>query len=588
MGFETTAPREVLPHQTVLTMFEAAPNMDAGVADSIIEDLDNGLPIANSLVVTELISEFESAEPVDTLRAVTLLGSSSRTMTRLLAASTGVFERYRVWEHTQAALYRFDEDPPGEDFDPTGRKVVRTTLLLMDLGKPIALAITGSKDDQGEYNLPVGHNVLESVSDGVLDQDDKQTIELLMSHDLIGRAVRGKIPLEDAVAQLGELREQCPEKHRAQFDAYARAIYLADATSYTWFAKYKDTGGNVHRSLPSLNIFFRRRPGGVSFRQDRKQRILDTLTSEALDTDENEIWEQIASPSELVGWHTVAGALGRVVRRGMEDKEERPYRVRAIDAFMSHIPPLQLEHVASPEIERLHAEAGFWHGAGRFRYSDGEVIDVLSAITESGAVRAHLDAFDVVTGPMEIISLSRARMYARAYADMFRFQPGTDVRYGDSQFWGSVYLTDTIIQSLIENKVWTLEGYRTMMDHVGENKLRDWCAKFTSAEVKSTTQLYRAGSDIPGNHPILFGIRPGSFAPVATSQAVALHEVRTRESLNLPGGDITHLEVPLAHLEEDTEVLKSAGFDLPVVAIEDAERHLARTAFSALVLGRAA
>lgn len=296
-------------------------------------------------------------------------------------------------------------------------------------------------------------------------------------------------------------------------------------------------------------------------------------------------WGQIGTAREFFRLRNVAGLAGRAVRLALEQDKTAPHYVQAIDKAMGRLAALNtLESKQDPVIANIYNDVCTWHGTGRFQYRQGQQIDILENIARQGQISTHHDTFDI-TRPMSSVSLGRSRMYARTYADLYRYKPDDRDRHGSSLFWGWMFLTDTMFEAALETKLWTPSGYRKIRTHFGENRLLNWCDRLTKQASNNVLDIYRKGSDIEGNHPIIFGIKEGSFVPASTSRLIAVHEVRSEAPLTL-ANHVTHVEAPRAHLDEVSDTLMAYGHELPVISLEDAERYVSALPFSALLTGR--
>jgi len=78
-----------------------------------------------------------------------------------------------------------------------------------------------------------------------------------------------------------------------------------------------------------------------------------------------------------------------------------------------------------PTIEGLYGQTYLWHGTGRYQYRDGEIIDVLAKIVNTGGLVPSEDSFDPM-GPTKSVSTSPVRIYAD-------FMPGFILKKGNNQ-----------------------------------------------------------------------------------------------------------------------------------------------------------
>jgi hypothetical protein len=214
----------------------------------------------------------------------------------------------------------------------------------------------------------------------------------------------------------------------------------------------------------------------------------------------------------------------------------------------------------------------YWHGTGRYQYRGETTIDVLQSIADKGQILPNYDTFDI-TRPMDSVSLARARIYGRAYADMHGRGANEQERYGNSLFWACAFLGSVAVEACKETKVWSPKGYGLMISHLRETSAVDWYKKITRALEPSVIYAYGNGSDIDNNYPMLFGVK--AIETTEVSQTVSLHEVRSEQPLDI-SSDITHVEVPRDKIDETKRVLGGVA----IRAIEDGERIAAQYTFS--------
>jgi DNA-binding XRE family transcriptional regulator len=275
---------------------------------------------------------------------------------------------------------------------------------------------------------------------------------------------------------------------------------------------------------------------------------------------------------------------GHMVRKAIQREEAgTPSSLKNIaDSILSsRISDLEpLEPAKYQEVGTLTQAANLWHGTGRYQYHpSGQIVDVLDNIARAGRIQTNYDRYDVETGPMDSISLARARMYGRAYADMHNNNSEGErpERHGSAIFWASVFVGDWALAFAREQG-----GYRNARDRMKEAGSDHWHAKINSRHLGIRADFVK-GSDITGNYPILFGVE--GVVPAKTSGAFALHEVRTCQPIEITT-QITHAEVPRAKVGETQDKFAEYGLSkTPIMAIEDGERYAASQNFSGL-LGR--
>lgn len=253
------------------------------------------------------------------------------------------------------------------------------------------------------------------------------------------------------------------------------------------------------------------------------------------------------------------------------------------------------------EIEELYVNAAYWHGTGRKQYKDGQVIDLLNSIVNEGGLTPHNDPFDAKTGIVSMISLSDRRMYAGGYARM-HIPKSERLRYEymSDKFWG-IFLKLTAREVIgrtnldhikkIGIHAWThlkeggnLSTLATLALNLKKNG-RKWVSRITKEEVKKPiTELFTIHSDIPGNYPILIGVKDGIFTPSQTANYISKYETRANTAIPING--FTHIEVPLAHIQKTQDYLNQRGVGkLPVVAMELGEIHSSQFSPQQLIQG---
>jgi len=270
-----------LPHSALSGPRELSPNFASDVLRCLATDealVENG-------ALDALIQDFALPQSPDTYQVVCELADVSPTLATLLGGRTGVREGYRLHEHTQAVMNGFEADYAKNFPDPDELKLLRTTLLLQDIGKSLCIAHCGKRQEQARYNAAVMGNLFSAVSEDVLGQDEREAIRLLLGHDVLGGTLKGYkgIPEEEAAAYLSTTEQIFPEKYRARYRHLAQAVYMSDVTAYTSFRSYvaSETGQTIS-CLPSLNeackVFELGTERQVQFIDPSKQAILGRLT----------------------------------------------------------------------------------------------------------------------------------------------------------------------------------------------------------------------------------------------------------------------------------------------------------------------
>jgi hypothetical protein len=227
------------------------------------------------------------------------------------------------------------------------------------------------------------------------------------------------------------------------------------------------------------------------------------------------------------------------------------------------------------KVEATVKQTEYWHGTGRYQYRDSKVVDVLKGMIEQGGLLPQRDDIDLV-GAMESVSLARSRTYARAYADIHENGEKGE-RHGSALLWSAAFIGPLALKIAQEEKVWRSENRQRVKNHFATSNSARWYEKVRQ-EPTGTLGIFAKGSDIEDNYPILFGIKEGIVTPTKTSESVAIHEVRSTEPVGFNG--LTHIEVPASRVLETQAMLTEAGYEVPVMAIEDFEAYAARQSFT--------
>lgn len=249
------------------------------------------------------------------------------------------------------------------------------------------------------------------------------------------------------------------------------------------------------------------------------------------------------------------------------------------------------------EVEELYSKVRYWHGTGRKQYRDGQVADVLERMVKDGGLIPHRDPFDTRSGAGQTVSLSNRRMYSGGYAKMHLVVgENLEYEYMSSEFWG-IFLENTIREAMGRNKWETaLKAGKILWSHLKERKnpaylfniaksARRWASKVTKEPYSEPmSKVFTVHSDIPGNYPILVGVKDGAFTPTQTAEFISLYE--TRSTTAIPFSGFTHIEVPQAHIQETQDYLNQRGIEnLPIIAMELGEVHSSQFSPQQLIEG---
>jgi hypothetical protein len=180
-------------------------------------------------------------EKVNPLKLIEFMAECSPAVGRLMSAGVGVWEGYRLHEHTQAVLgqyerYTAERLGEGEDHKLV-HGLVRTALLLQDIGKPLAVTLA-SKAEQKAYNMEIASSILSSTP---LKPKVQSLIIDLIGQDYIGTAI--KTGNEQKIHEIGPKITAFTDKHKdtlAPKDVYEimKVLYICDASAYTSKARY--------------------------------------------------------------------------------------------------------------------------------------------------------------------------------------------------------------------------------------------------------------------------------------------------------------------------------------------------------------
>ena len=264
----------------------------------------------------------------------------------------------------------------------------------------------------------------------------------------------------------------------------------------------------------------------------------------------------------------------------------RPF-IRALDMWARRhiVGKVVLSDFTSDErqhyISTVH-KTTLWHGTGRLQYSNGKVVDVLQNILATGAIRPTQDAYAIFSGGkiMHSISLTGLRIIARCYADTHGKGYREPNRYGDALTWTSYHY------GLFYARLYTLHYRRVKQYYKAWHRLthdqnghNTW-GKKSNQSAQDVWDIFGLGSDIPGNYPIIFGIKEIKDS-TPLSSVFRDYEVRTEKDIDVHC--ITHLEVPLSDIKQTEELLAKYSVKLPVLPIELGERIASQMPFSKLL-----
>lgn len=225
-------------------------------AQGLLAGLESGEFSIDEEAIRDLFAKL-SKRNIDPYDIVQSFAGSSTEMNRLMSAGVGVWEGYRLHEHTQAVLGRLEAfiDINGEldEQDDSMQTVafLRLASLLQDIGKPIAVSVS-DKSEQLDYNARIGESIASKLP---ISSELQSLLVDLISQDHIGQALKQEVAPDEAAAGIEELyakHKQIVSKRNSMF----QMLYMlnqADTSAYTSKASYRDADGNKHLCAPSFD-----------------------------------------------------------------------------------------------------------------------------------------------------------------------------------------------------------------------------------------------------------------------------------------------------------------------------------------------
>ena len=273
------------------------------------------------------------------------------------------------------------------------------------------------------------------------------------------------------------------------------------------------------------------------------------------------------------------GSMAARINRVVADKLQKA-RNHKFSRILEAQPAL-LENVKS-----VYEKAQYWHGTGRYhRTPDGKTTDILESIAASGQIKPSIDVITANQKPVESISVAPSRMYARYYAERhFQRGKGLENAYGSLHFWHGVFGTSTAIEVFRNFDIVRRGEYKPDFMTSGDARTRrrehNEMRRVARGVEKPGKEL---GSTIPGNYPILFGIKEGAIEPAEILKFLSKHETRSLDPV--PLAELTHVEVPQEHVDETRAILEEHRVELPVIPMEIGEEYVSQFPFTQLVSG---
>lgn len=248
-----------------------------------------------------------------------------------------------------------------------------------------------------------------------------------------------------------------------------------------------------------------------------------------------------------------------------------------------------------PDIEKYLPEATYWHGTGRFQYrrtdtsnhqaGAEETTDILNSIITKDGLVPHLDPW--IDSGGKTVSLGTARIHSRIFARSHLHEDDSLLyELGSYSFWIRLYAKLLFFWGLRDFKSFCcLAGNICKRSTLSDIQIRASLIRkpYKSQRVISMRNLLKAevpGSDIIGNYPVLVGIK-GDLDSLFDKIPLT-HKVEVRSLTTVPMRKFSHLEVPLAKVQETKDLLRQSGIDLPVLPLEMVDLYVSQTPLSEL------
>lgn len=210
----------------------------------------------------------------------------------------------------------------------------------------------------------------------------------------------------------------------------------------------------------------------------------------------------------------------------------------------------------------MKEEKTLWHGTGRYKYENGEIVDILQGIIKNGGLVPNKDDWDMKRGLSQTISFARDHSYARLYASLF-------LPSKDRTFRELVRRLALSARFFLPSK-WVAYGeYTPFRPHILDlrRKLKEWGQKLTTKPQRFFTVLFLwGGTDIQNNYPIIISVKRAAVQGTKGSRFVDLYEERSEQVVSI--ADFKNIEVPENKVAEVAELFKNAGYEIPVLPIE--------------------
>ena len=235
----------------------------------------------------------------------------------------------------------------------------------------------------------------------------------------------------------------------------------------------------------------------------------------------------------------------------------------------------------SAEIEELYKQVDYWHGTGRKQNKDAQIVDVVDNVITSGGILPALDPFDITVGKQHTTSLAAQRMYAQVYSLMnLPEEEELAFQYMPRKYWVNEYLLKSIpagikdipqmakrqLQQAWEKKKPITPFSMWRFAKRTKQSATNWFGKVRVTTPEERMKISTIKSDIPGNYPVLFGIKREAVNPIPVGNAIGKFETRTGELIPFAG--FTHMEVPIRHVAKTQALLDQRNVSISILPME--------------------
>jgi hypothetical protein len=239
------------------------------------------------------------------------------------------------------------------------------------------------------------------------------------------------------------------------------------------------------------------------------------------------------------------------------------------------------------DLSSLHSGV-IYHGTGRYglhylnrdkSQPTGKTHDVLRSILSEGLVPAKDHIARVALPIAETVSLTRERLYARVYGELFGQNNNgrSDLEYvfGDYTDWAKFFIEETRRQARTYANI-------TWLPRIAWNM----ATRFSIAELREIANVehhkkrwYVNQNGIKGNYPCVLGLEGSAISPIKLPIGLDAFEVRHGEVI--PPDQIRFIETPENRIEETRRLVREAGLQTQILPMELCEVYSQQKALAA-------